>query len=75
MLSKGLERGDCVTDRRIGQAGLEDLLGFFIATELYVEHGLGGEVTTEKFNVLGGDFLGMGGVDLSRQGAADLDDF
>jgi hypothetical protein len=59
---KSSERQDCVPYRWISQAGLEDLLGFFVTVQLHVEHGFGGEVTIEKVDVLRGD-LNEGGPD------------
>jgi hypothetical protein len=38
---KSSERQDCVSYRRISQAGLEDLPGFFVTAQLHVEQGFG----------------------------------
>ena len=49
---KNSERQDRVSYRRISQAGMKDLPGFFIAVQLHIEQRFGGEVTTEKVDVL-----------------------
>jgi hypothetical protein len=55
MFPKSSERRDGVSYRRISQAGLEDLPGFFVTAQVHVEHGFGREVTIEKVDVLRGD--------------------
>jgi hypothetical protein len=38
---KSSERQDRMSYKRISQAGLEDLPGFFVTAQLHVEHGFG----------------------------------
>lgn len=51
IVPKNSERDECVSDSRVGQAGLEDLPGFFFTVQLHIKQSFGGEITIQKVDI------------------------